>query len=308
VQITDAGVSPPLNDMIADLTGAVEAHAAVEGDAVTGVDYNFRAFTTANVKESELIIGMPNDDPNPGDPVITTYVYNTQRHTWSTWFDAEQLTHMAYDPATSFLMAALDAGNDVLQERDPVDDPYAFADRSYSAEINDIDENVVTIDPGSGWTPAVGDLVTDSISTAFVSAVTSATVFELDDATGFSVGNVAAEQAFESEVAWLPHTGPGGSAFKRYQGCVLHWDDTRGMSTWTVGISGSLESTEQEAIDAIDYQDAGQQRADTRVLLQRSVANQPQLYVSARVKQAASRWRLSGMALDFILGSGRVRR
>jgi hypothetical protein len=90
---------------------------------------------------------------------------------------------MAFEPVSAKLLA-VDL-TQVLCERASDDNvPFAVnSDREWSIVVNAVSGTTVTIDPGSGWTPKVGDAIRQLYTTFVVTAVTSATVFTVHDAT-----------------------------------------------------------------------------------------------------------------------------
>lgn len=289
VAINEAGVSAPLDEPIADQT--------LDAAEVLAVDaYQWRAFLEYT-RDDEIIMGVPYSDPaDTLEAARRVFVYNVANRAWSTWFADATIFSTLVNPADRLLYYCDGSAGRVFKERDR-GLAVVTADAEYTPTVSGVAGLVITIAGGSGWTPAVGDLIKDSAATyAIVSAITSGTVFTVSNAIVTGAGT--AYKAYESDIEWLPHFDPNGAMQKRYSALYTHWDDTYGMYRWDIDVNGTGEGDSQSWDDAIAYARTFDTQKDTRLLLNADVAFQSRLFTTLSITQAGAQWRVSGITLE----------
>jgi hypothetical protein len=307
VVITDGGIVT-LNTQIANLTSALEqtlAHDSYDEDEMPC------AFAVSGAEE--VIFGLPGYDfTNDAGAVQDVFVYHVAGKRWSKWFvDADLYSAAAFDPATRLLMfGPIDSSYPHVER--PATDSYPNADREFSCTISSISSNTVTISAGSGWTPAVGDLLVQGSDETIITAITSATVFTVLDASDFAAGAATGYEGVDTLLKWLPAVGPGGSLVKRFSSNVVHWDDLFGVYQWDVIVENSndpgTESTLSYTRDELYREAVNTVRADTRAQFPRAAVYGTQVVQSLSVRQADARFRVSGLTTVWTVASARPSR
>lgn len=305
VKISDAGVVPISAPAIGSDTGSLEELF----DHTLGNGF----FSVANEKAGEVIFGLPHltNDAVWDGTARHVYVFNTGTKAWSKWFDSsEYYTCAAYDTARRLLMFGR-ADSGIARVERAADELFLNADREYAITISSVSGVNITINGGSGWTPAVGDLVTRPFgSHRIVTAVTDATHFAVN-ATGLSSGAAGAYESYQSDLKWLPKAGDSPSLFKSFKEVVTHWENTDGVYSWGVVAEASRNIGTESVFSytrALSRDFAADSPDDHRSLMSRDVALTTRLFPGLRIKQADSRWRVSGMTLGYENVSARVSR
>ena len=280
------------------------------------------AFAVANRKSNEILFGMPEPDPETSCKEIM--VWNTLNAAWSTWYpDSNEwgsacVSDYLVDAGGDYygLIHLIPGGEGSLayQERGvyliDADDAAAIqhADDYYSITVTDVTGAVITIAGGSGWTPAVGDLVVDNPEGRYmVTAITSATVFTVDRA-GMDGGSATAFVAFTGHVRWTADFGGGPGLAKRFEATTLHCEST--IATTKLSITaftppkGTVQTQEflltgyGSYLERLD-DSAHEYPEDVRCQLRPDAATGNRLLVGMTIRQADSRIRITGQTIDY---------
>lgn len=308
-RISDAGYQP-LGFPIASLTERVERML----DHTSSV----RAFAVSNQKDDEVIFGLPDEAGiDSGETHVTdVYVYNVTHRTWSKWFSGlAAACGGAYHETTRQLLfpkdsAAATVYTMVERVYDPDDPDVINADEEYDVTITDVTSAQITITAGSGWTPAVGDLLRQGTDFAIVVSIDSATVFDVHDGSAFSAAAAVGYVAFTSVVEWLPRAGRGPHNVNRFQSFGVHFDDVRGVYDWSIRFAHPRDRTTRTSLDLqLDSYDRDTEaKLDRRVLVPRNYSLATQIIPSLSIRQADARWAVAGLSEKSLAVSSRVSR
>lgn len=260
------------------------------------------AWAASNLPSNQVIFALPASNAD-GDNADQAWVFNTVTNAWTSWFASDMTPYaMVLNPKTNLLLTGGATGTPSVQ-RGPTEDVQQ-ADNEYAVTVSAAAALNVTITGGSGWTPAVGDLLKVGATYATVTAITDATHFAVD--VTITTGASTAYKAFLSTLTWLPKVDPSGAVLKQFQDVVIHWDDVFGLQRWTVNFNGtrghSLDRFYTRAMARAHV------RAETRAMTTPAVALDQQLYVTLQVKDADARWRVSGISENAQIVSTRVAR
>ena len=295
VEISDSGINELSTPAISTLTALFERTI----DAANAE----QVYCIANEKDNEVIwqLGIVESIS------YATYVFNTLSRAWSTWFaDSSATACAAYDPSTGLIsLGRTDSGTTRIERGISQYATTAFnADREFSVTVATATTTAITINGGSGWTPAVGDVVVQSSVYYVVTAITSATEFTVH-LTGLTAAAATAYEAFESSMRWLPKTAPGVAVAKRAAALTFHWETSGGVRDYTVTAQssqdgyGSTTSLAYSLTYDTDHSDAiADYPRETRALLPRGVAIGPRLRPGLKIKTADARWRVSGVSIE----------
>jgi hypothetical protein len=212
---------------------------------------------------------------------------------------------MAYDPSRNALLYGPEADGIVSVARNDANSSWLNADASYTITVSAVSSLSITINAGSGWSPAVGDTVISGSTHAIVTAVTNSTHFTVSET--ITTGSKTALVSFTSAIRWLPKFDPTGAVVKRYQSFVTHWDDVYGLYSWTLTFANNIDG----ASSALAYtRDVTLQhyRSDTRALLASDVALNTQLQPKLTITNADARWRVTGISENYTVATARVSR
>ncbi len=271
-----------------------------------------RMFCVANTKNHEIVWGLAGR---------TLAIWNTQTLAWTTWFrEANDWAAACVsadligsgDEYSTVLLHPIDQGL-VRQERAHVEfvDPGSVerADRDFAVTVATVataaaDGSVaVTIDSGSGWTPAVGDIVYDNPNRFIVTAFTSATAFTVDRA-GITTGAVTAYEAFEAEARWMADFGGGPSLQKTFERAFLHCESTvqtreLDFTMQTPPIAEQEQTITLPRFDERLDDDSHEWPEDIRALPNTNAATGTRFWAGVRIRQADSRIRISGLTVQY---------
>ncbi len=269
-------------------------------------------FCAANEKDGEIVWGLPAEsiaDGTTEEYAERTYVLNTENRAWSQWFVGTELyASAAYDPELRLLrLGAYDAGA-VYVERGPDEATVTHADLEHSCTISTISGDTITIAGGSGWTPAVGDLIHRSGGFGVVVDVTSATVFDVHDAAALTTGAATGYVHYDAALAWLTKTGKAPAALKRYTEVVTHWEDTFGIYAWGMVYAPSIYGATTVVAHTRDYSRTADSEDDRRTFVPRVAALGSRLGITLAISQADARWRLSGLSVQMESAGRRLNR
>lgn len=281
-------------------------------------------FCVANSKSNEVLWGLPAIKVNNGGTGAArdVLVLNTLTGAWSTWFaDAEQWCAACVSETTLVAEGTEDYGlihlapntddGFVSQERGAAREPFdpeevERADQDYAITVASVDDEDVTIDSGSGWTMAVGDIVVQGAARYLVTAVAGGpgTTFTADRA-GLSAGAATAYDAFDARLRWASEFGGGPDRTKVWTHMVAHFESTLGAcdATFTMQAVPNAEQTHVpplretflERLDDTDHEHP----QDVRAQVNNDAANGTRLRVGLRIRSADSRIRGSGVSIKY---------
>lgn len=206
--ISDAGavdIGKPIANLLEDAAPDVSDHE-------TGLG----VFLTWWADRSMLLLGVPNSTTTAAEYI---YAWHERSNTWTRWSSSKLITCAASFEDTLYLgTAAASAGADT-EILASVPDSY---DVSTAVTVSAVSGRTVTISAGSGWTPAVGDILRQSSEDYAVTAITSATVFTVHT-TGVTAAAATALTRATMQVEWTVRDGenPGGQKLFREATFVL---------------------------------------------------------------------------------------
>lgn len=252
------------------------------------------AFLAINEKDDELILGVPNAAGDVG--TNTLYVYNTKTRAWVEW--PITLTHAVNNPADNLLYGVAHWSDAVTIERSGgvVD----TADREYAITINSVVGTKITIASGSGWTPGVGDCISQySEDVGVITSVTSSTVFDVD-MTGFSTGAAIGYDSFRSIIEFLAKTAGNPAARKHFQKVAVIWEDLKGVRQFDFEVSSSLDgaSSVSETRSMTRSLSSTQPRSEY-FIVPTDHAVVSQLFPRVEVLQGGAEWALAGLGVTY---------
>jgi hypothetical protein len=115
------------------------------------------------------------------------FAYNVRTQTWSEWTHATTTLHSASGAGQYLYVGGVASSTATLLKSNST-----TKDLEYSITVSNVSGTTITISAGSGWTPAVNDLVIQSSVAYAVTAITSATVFTVQIA-GLTAAAATAE-------------------------------------------------------------------------------------------------------------------
>ena len=305
VAISDAGVVELSAPLIGNLTAGMERDVDHE-NYVPATDPH--VFCVSNDKDKEIIWGLPMiGDADRG----RVFVFNVETQSWSTWFvGIDELSCAAYDGSSRELVFGRDDDSKPRIER--IDGDVLHADASFAATILLVSDNTITLTGAvSGWTPAEGDMIAQGAVFALIVSVASSTVFTVRDATGLAAAGCTAYVAFESEIRWLPKASGAAAIMKRYSEILLHAESVFGLERWTLDLIASRDSTVTNSrlyIRALAGSSRVESSLEYRHLGTRNESYTSRLTVGVRIRQADTRFRLSGITTLYEPQSTQVNR
>ncbi len=283
------------------------------------------AWCCADAKNNEIAFGLPHPtDESTWDDFAAriVYVFNartrawTKRHVGNTAISAMVTCDAAplsgeEAAAAPIVFGTVNVEENLRIERATSED-VTHADEEYTPiNVVAVDDSagdgttVVTIGAGSGWTPAVGDVLRQDDEYMPVVAVESATVFTVEGSPATEAPTTA-YVAYECALVWQPEFGAGPAATKRFAATTAHFDALGGVAS--VGMTAeATPNAEIEQAYARDYAHDfdPETPADVRMLLPRSAGMGQRLYAGLKVRQADARFRVSGLTIEY-RDTGRV--
>lgn len=250
------------------------------------------AWLCANEKDDELIVGVPS--VVGGNNCDHMMVYNMKVRAWYKWKKA--YSYMILNPADGLLYGSNNGGEYVEYERrgGSVD----TADRHYSVTISNVSSTTITINGGSGWTPAVGDILDQTTDLARVTAVASATEFTVD-MTGLSTGAATAYSAYESVIEWVAKTAGTPGARKHFQSVSVTWEDMINIRQFDMEFTSDIDDDADSETRVMTRSLSSTQPRSEYFVVPTDHAMVTQLWPKVKVKQAGSKWEMSGLSLNY---------
>lgn len=250
------------------------------------------AFLAANDNTHELMVGAPASASD--STTSNVYVYNTKTRAWTRW--VKTLTSMFLNPSDGLLHFVSADDEKLHQERSG--GTVNSADLDYSVTINDVTSVTITIAGGSGWTPAVGDALVKGSDVAIVTAVTSATVFDVD-MTGLTTGAATGYEGLDCTIEFIAKTGGNPAVRKHFQTSTLIFEDLKGVRSVDMAFTSNIDSTEDSETRSFTRSLVSTQPTEEMFLVPSDHARVTQLWPKVRVHQAAANWELVGLSLTF---------
>lgn len=250
------------------------------------------AWLCANEKDDELIVGVPS--VVGGNNCDHMMVYNMKTRAWYKWKKA--YSYMILNPADGLLYGSNNGGEYVEYERrgGSVD----TADRHYSVTISNVSSTTITINGGSGWTPAVGDILDQTTDLARVTAVASATEFTVD-MTGLSTGAATAYSAYESVIEWVAKTAGAPGTRKHFQSVSVTWEDMINIRQFDMEFTSDIDDDADSETRVMTRSLSSTQPRSEYFVVPTDHAMVTQLWPKVKVKQAGSKWEMSGLSLNY---------
>lgn len=283
------------------------------------------AFAFAMPRTQEVCFAIP--DSYGGTVASSLYVFNARTRTWVRWFaGSDSYKCGTVNASTGAFVLGHDGVGKLDTERAGASPAWQrLCDVDYSITIAGVASSVnITINSGSGWTPALGDVVYQGTSRYVVVGVTSTAespVFEVH-ASGLTTGAATAFAAFTSRVEWVAQFDAAPSLTKMFLATVNHFSSLKGMIGYTAAYSSSVSRTRAEVerdlavttafqdddSDPGSYGDAAEAPRDDRMHVPRSHSQVTQLFPSVEITQAGAAWAMDGITVEAeVLGEGTVR-
>lgn len=250
------------------------------------------AWVAANEKDDELLVGVPDASGDSDSGAV--YVYNTKTRSWVKWIMSWSHAVVRPDDGLVWVGDWDNSSIDAERRGDTVD----LADEQYSVTINSVSSTEVTIAGGSGWTPAVGDMLVEGTDLARVTAITSATVFNVD-MTGLGTGAATGYSAYESAVEFVAKTGGNPAARKHFQSSQVMWEDMINVRTFTMEFTSDIDATADSEDRTMTRSLTSTQPRSELFYVPNDHAMVSHLWPKVKVKQAGSAWEMSGLGIAF---------
>lgn len=293
VACTPDGTTPISSQAIGDRLSPIEKEIGANSTSAHG------AWMIANRKDREILLGVP------ASGALTlankTYVFNQAQGSWVNWFVGWDLKCALYHEATA-IVRVWDASA-VWAE---VAGRYG-ADRAYSVTVSAVSGLAVTISAGSGWTPVVGDALTQGAVTALVTAVTDATHFTVSDA--LSAGAALSYVAFTSTITPIGASARNPAALKCWGECAALWESTEGVARYGVSVTSSVSSSASTQTRTLTTgaRPTSEKAEAYRFVVPKAHARSSRIYPSITIRQGLSEWRFAGLVLGYRFMGTRVR-
>jgi hypothetical protein len=117
----------------------------------------------------------------------TLYAFHVRNQSWTKWTHATTTAHCASQSGTSLYVGGINSSTATLLKSNST-----TKDIEYSITVASVTGTSVTINAGSGWTPAVNDCVVKGGTPYSITAVASSTAFTVHT-TGLTTGSATAE-------------------------------------------------------------------------------------------------------------------
>lgn len=270
------------------------------------------AYAASSLSDSsaELVFGLPTANTNSLVPA-KAYVYNALTNAWTTWFSTglAPIT-MAYDPIAKALRAGRNTSTPLIETS--ASDAVQNADTAIPITINSCNAALlVTIAAASGYTPAVGGLISYDAGggvtvAALITAVTDTTHFTVSAAV--TPGSASGWSSFVSTIELLPKNPGGGGLLKRWIELDTHWDDVYGLYSWAWSVTGPGNGGNTYAPSYTRTWARTHARAETIVQPDRNVATDTQFYFTLTIANAGAQWRIAGFDPTYEPAGSRVAR
>ncbi len=288
---------------ISDLLIGLQREIGVGNEATPGV------WMAANRKDGEVMLSIPQG----GIAAYGTqlFVFNQGRAVWTRWFEGESLRHgIEHSDGLLYLQRA----TTTYKERALTDGQLYASDLENAAvTITAVDTpgTGITIAGGSGWTPAVGDLLLRAGTYALVVAITDATHFEVERA--LTTGAATAYDGFSAVVTPIAGASSDPGELKTFGEGAVWFHKLDGLREFTLSFKSSLSNTAVTSRRVV----SSPRLADSlnnplrpeayRFRAPRRHMRCTRLYPSVQIRQAGSRWAIEAVSVSWRQASNRVR-
>lgn len=246
-------------------------------------------FAFADEQARRVYLGLGNESSY--DDYV--YVYSARTGAWTRWTFEDSNVHTGvYDDVAGAVLFAGNSSSDPTLRAEASNYGY---DDTYAINITDVTGLVVTITAGSGWIPAVGDVVN---GTHRVTVKTSSTLFTVEWLAGssLSTGAATAYDCTPSTVKWIPQTAGAPFYAKHWRDIVMACESYQYIPPAVVSFSaegdagsGSIELGKYESSTSPRY---------FRGSVSRGAARCARLVVEVTFRGIYT-WILSGLGLTF---------
>jgi hypothetical protein len=291
VRVSDQGTQEISNTPLRRTLNEIQSLVSFNPDA-KGV------FVAGHENDGQVFFGVPASAV--ADTCEKLYVFHASTLAWTTHDLAA--VNMAHNPVDDCMHVALDGSYAVRKQRRTFGGTTNHADLSYSVTVSGVVGSTVTIAGGSGWTPAVGDLVIlAGGARGVVTSIASATVFDVD-AANFAPAAGTSYVAFTSTVEFVAQTEGQPGARKVWHQVAWDFDSLAGVRDVELSFTSDISSTPREVDIALtrtesawpDQLESGIGRAHGTGVM---------LFPKLTVRQAGAAWVLLGCEVESILTS-----
>lgn len=229
------------------------------------------------------------------------YVWNEKTRTWTTW--ALTPKHIAVNVDDSIALVYTGTFQ-VRQSRRG--DTFDLADESYQININAVVASLsrISFDAGSGWSPAVGDLVkqVDAESPpnnwqGIVESVYTSTTVALSTSVA-QTGGATAYTSFESAIEWTTRTAGNPTSVKAWSEMAVHFLDTTGLQHFSLetqsDISPLTSVTQTISLGSM----AAAAPLSVRAFIPRAQNYSTDLFVRLVIRNAGAEWKAAELAIQ----------
>lgn len=268
--------------------------------AAVAVDRVSSLKVVANGKDDEILVCCP-PSATPDAAVTHALVFNTSTKTWMKWTFPVAVNDVTVKGPTRQLRATVNGAETELTERDRT----TLADASYSTTIAAVDGDEITINAGSGWTPAVGDAIVRSSVTYLVTAIASATVFTVHT-TGATTGAATGYVGIQTTITPSVNTAKTPHFMKVWAEGAIQWARRAGVYVYQLAFRSAITglntaATQNRQLSATrgTNTDARSAPSASRFLTPRAAARGTHLCFSILVRQALADWAIEGVSVRF---------
>jgi hypothetical protein len=281
--VSDGGaqeISLPIANLI---EAAGDIHA---GNAAKGV------FLCGWLDKGLLLLGIPSSTSTG----YAEYVYCWSQRTgaWTRWSHASRITTAcSVGKDLYFGTRAADASSDAVVLK-AVAESY---DVSTAVTVSAVSGTGITISGGSGWTPAVGDILRQSSVDYAVTAITSATVFTVHT-TGVTAAAAAALTRTAMQVEWTVRDGQNAGAAKHFREATLVLGSASGLVANDNSYTTDRSQTASTSTSALTYT-TSDAPTTIRTRIPRESRRCGRLEHAMTMKGAKPGWQLHGASYVF---------
>jgi hypothetical protein len=176
------------------------------------------------IERGLLLIGIPATSAGYASRI---YCWCERTRAWSRWSTAWKVSAMAQSLYGQAMIFGTKAESGALAKILTAVD--GGADITYAVTIASVSSTTVTISAGSGWVPAIGDVVASGATNYAITAVASVTSFTVHT-TGAAAGAGTAYQRPAAELTFTVRDGENAGASKLFREATLIYGSTSGVA------------------------------------------------------------------------------
>jgi hypothetical protein len=230
------------------------------------------------------------------------YAFHVRNGSWTKWTHATTTAHCAAQSGTALYVGGINGSTATLLKSNST-----TKDVEYSITISAVDGTGtgITINSGSGWTPAVNDLVVQSNVAYAITAVTSSTVFTVQ-AAGLTAASATAEVGPTSAVVFVAEDAGNALAQKNWTQAKWFFHILRGVCriAFTFLTERYLNTTTQYYFET--FQTANFTPKALRVPVPRNSRKAAGILPGFSISGPRMAWLCAAMSMSFGGGSARV--